>query len=71
MARTLENAKLLDSPVTDVMGAPYPVVDSMLPLERLTALLTRESPAVLVRQGGRLVGIVTRYDVLRHVAGLG
>jgi cystathionine beta-synthase len=71
MARTLENARLLDAPVTDVMGTPYPVVDSMMPLERLTALLSRESPAVLVRSGGRLVGIITRYDVLRHVAGLG
>ena len=70
MARTLENGTLLESPVSEVMGAPYPVVDAMLPLERLTTLLSRESPAVLVRRGGKLVGIVTRYDVLRHVSGI-
>jgi len=34
------------------------------------ALLTRESTAVLVRRGGALAGILTRYDVLRHVAGI-
>jgi CBS domain-containing protein len=27
--------------------------------------------AALVREGGRLVGIVNRYDVLREVAGIG
>jgi cystathionine beta-synthase len=70
MARSLEDGNLLESPVSDVMGPPYPVVDGMLPLERLTTLLSRESPAVLVRREGKLVGIVTRYDVLRHVSGI-
>ena len=70
MARSLENGNLLESPVSEVMGPPYPVIDAMLPLERLTTLLSRESPAVLVRRGGKLVGIVTRYDVLRHVSGI-
>jgi len=70
LARTLEDAKLLEQPVSAVMGPPFPVVDLLLPLERLTALLTKDSPAVLVRRGGRLAGIVTRSDVLRHVAGV-
>ncbi len=70
LARTLEDAALIERPVTEVMGAPFPVVDLQLPIDRLTALLTKESPAVLVRRDGRLAGIVTRSDVLRHVAGL-
>ena len=70
MARALENAAIVERTVVEVMGPPYPVVDSRLPIERLTALLTRDSPAALVRQDGRLTGIVTRYDVLRHVAGI-
>jgi predicted transcriptional regulator len=40
------------------------------PLIRLLALLTRKSPAVLVRRNDARVGILTRYDVLRHVAGI-
>jgi len=70
MTRALENGALLDGAVTEVMGPPYPVVDAALPLERLTTFLSRESPAVLVREKGRLVGIVTRYDVLQKVAGI-
>jgi len=70
MAQALENGKLLDRPVSEAMGPPCPVVDGHLPLERLTALLSREQPAALVRREGKLVGIVTRYDVLRQVAGI-
>jgi cystathionine beta-synthase len=70
MTRTLENGAQLEQPVSNLMGPPYPVVDAMLPLERLTAFLSRESPAVLVRRDGKLTGIITRYDVLRHVSGI-
>ena len=58
-------------PVAEVMGAPFPVVDADVPLDRLVSLLSKETPAALVRDGGRLVGIVNRYDVLREVAGIG
>jgi predicted transcriptional regulator len=47
------------------------VVDADVPLDRLVSLLSRETPAVLVRDGGHLVGIVNRDDVLRGVAGIG
>jgi cystathionine beta-synthase len=70
MARVLEDATLLDRTVSEVMGAPFPVVDADVPLDRLSALLSRETPAALVRKGGRIVGILNRYDVLRQVAGL-
>jgi cystathionine beta-synthase len=70
LAKTLENAALLEQPVSEVMDPPFPVVDLRLSLERVTALLTKDSPAVLVRREGRLAGIVTRSDVLRHVAGI-
>ena len=70
MARTLEDGTLLERSVAEVMNAPYPVVDAQLPLERLTALLSRDTPAVLVRRDGKLGGIVTRYDVLRQVSGI-
>ena len=68
-ARALENAKLLERPVTELMQAPFPVVDSQAPLERLTMLLSHEA-AALVRRHGSLVGILTRSDVLKRVAGI-
>jgi cystathionine beta-synthase len=70
MARALADAKVLDRPVTEVMQPPLPVVEPNTPLDRLSALLSRETPAALVRQDGALAGIVTRYDVLRQVAGI-
>ncbi len=70
MGRALEDARIIEGPVAEVMAPPFPVVDAMLPLERLSQMLSREVPAVLVRQGGKLVGIVTRYDVLHHMSGI-
>ena len=70
MARALSDPAALDRPVREVMDAPFPVVDEHWPVERLTALLKRETPAVLVRLDGRIAGIVTRYDLLHQLAGI-
>ena len=70
MARALEEPVTLDRPVQDVMDGPFPVVDADLPVDRLTTLLSRETPAALVRRDGKIVGIVTRYDVLHQLAGI-
>ena len=70
IARALADAKLLERAVSEVMQPPFPVVDATLPIERLNTLLSHETQAALVRREGRLVGIVTRYDVLRQVAGI-
>ncbi len=67
-ARALADASILEHPVRDVMEPPYPVVNGDLSLDSLTALLGREAPAALIRENGSLSGIITRYDVLRHVA---
>ncbi|MEX0935884.1 MAG: CBS domain-containing protein, partial [Gemmatimonadota bacterium] len=69
MAQVLENPELLDEPVEDLMEAPFPVVDSYLPLEQLTRLLSRANAAVLVRTDERITGIVTRFDLVRNLTG--
>jgi len=70
MATALETPAALDQPVRDLMDAPFPVVDGDWPVERLAALLSRETPAALVRRDGKLAGIVTRYDLLHQLAGI-
>jgi cystathionine beta-synthase len=70
MARAIGDASSLERPVRDQMEPPYPIVEADVPLERFSALLSRETPAVLVRADGAFVGIVTRYDVLHHMQGL-
>jgi cystathionine beta-synthase len=70
MARALEDGKILEKAVAEAMQPPFPVVDADVPLDRLSTLLSKETPAALVRRDGQLVGIVNRYDVLRQVAGI-
>ncbi len=70
MAQALSDSTVLERAVRELMEAPYPVVDETIALDRLTALLAREAPAALIRRAGQLAGIVTRYDVLHHVAGI-
>jgi cystathionine beta-synthase len=69
MQRALEQPTLLDRPVREVMEGPLPVVEVALTLDRLAPMLTKESPAALVTEGGQVVGIVSRYDVLQMMIG--
>ncbi len=69
MSTVIEDPELLDRPVESVMDAPFPVVDSHLNADEAARLLTRENPAVLVRDSGELKGILTRYDVVRDLTG--
>ncbi len=57
-------------PVGALMDRPFPDFEGEWPVERLTAMLSRETPADLVRRGGKLAGIVTRYDLLHQLAGI-
>ena len=66
-ARSLENTKLLDATVSDVMDAPFPIVESTQLLEAVVKLLSKSNPAVLVRTNGGVGGIVTRSDVLQYM----
>jgi cystathionine beta-synthase len=67
MTRALDQPTLLDRPVREVMDPPFPVVDAAQTTDRLASMLTRESPAALVERQGKIVGIVSRYDVLQHM----
>ncbi len=69
MARALAQPALLERPVSEVMEPPFPEVDAGTAVDRVGAMLTRESPAALVRRDGKLVGIVSRYDVLQQLIG--
>jgi len=69
MTRALAQPSLLDRPVREGMEQPFPEVDAGAPADRVGAMLTRESPATLVRKDGKLIGIVSRYDVLQQLIG--
>ena len=51
------------------MAAPLPVVASDVPVGEVTRLLTTGTSAVLVRHGGVVSGILTRFDMLQFIVG--
>jgi predicted transcriptional regulator len=69
MTRALTQPSLLDRPVREVMDPPLPVVDAGFPVDRLGPMLTKETPATLVQKSGKLIGIVSRYDLLQQLIG--
>ena len=69
MTTALEQPTMLDRAVRDVMEPAFPVVDGTLTLDRLAPMLSRETPAALIADHGKLVGIVSRYDVLQLMIG--
>jgi len=67
MAGVLDDASLLDRSAETAMGSPYPVVEAHVDEAEVTRLLTHRAPAVLIREDGRISGIVTRFDVVRDL----
>lgn len=65
----LQDSSVLDKPVEKLMAEPLPVVASEEPVEHVTRLLTSRNPAVLVRENGKVVGILTRFDMLQFIVG--
>ena len=66
-AKSLENSKVLDATVGDIMDPPFPVVEAGQPADAVSKLLSKSNPAVLVRDDGVVRGIVTRSDMLHFL----
>lgn len=62
-AKLLENRDLLNAKVSEVMDKSFPVVHADASAEEVKSKL-RESPAVLVENFKRIIGIITRADML-------
>jgi cystathionine beta-synthase len=49
------------------MDGPFPVVGAEVAMAGIGRMLSRQTPAVLVRGDAGLIGIITRYDVVRYL----
>ena len=65
--KSLEDTKVLDTTVSQVMEPPFPIVDDQQSADSVAKLLSKSNPAVLVRTNGKLTGIVTRSDLLAYL----
>jgi cystathionine beta-synthase len=66
-AKSLDDTKLLDSTVSQVMDGPFPIVDIDQPVDGVAKLLSKSNPAVLVRSNGHVQAILTRSDMLNYL----
>jgi len=66
-ASALDDVKILERAVSDVMDSPFPTVEAGQAVDAIVKVLSKANPAVLVREGGAIRGIVTRSDMLAFV----
>ena len=63
LAKVVRNRDMLTSPVSEVMESSFAILDVDASASEVTKRL-QTSPAVLVEEYGRIIGIITRHDVL-------
>jgi cystathionine beta-synthase len=68
LERAFGDPTLVGRTVVEAMDPPLPVVPDGASLDEAFALLSAGSPAVLATRAGRAVGVITKLDVLEHLA---
>ena len=56
--------------IREVMGDPLPQVPANSPIERITYILSHDSPAVFVEMPGAKLEVLTKFDLMDTIAGL-
>ena len=64
----VDNPEMRDTPISSVMGEPYPVVKAGTTLEEISKLITKNSAAVLVELNNGQYHIVTKFDIISAMA---
>jgi cystathionine beta-synthase len=68
MSSVLDDNKRLDLPVSKFMKPAFPVIGASSPIEHAIDFLKKKDSAVLIEEDHKLVGILTRYDVIEYMA---
>jgi cystathionine beta-synthase len=68
MKAVLENNSLLDKPVSQVMNPTFPIIGAESPIEHAIELLTKKYSAVLIEDNKKIIGLVTRYDLIEYMS---
>ncbi len=64
----LDNPELKDTPVSSVMGKPFPIVKEDTTIEALSKLIDKDNSAVVVELKGGGHHIITRHDLISAIA---
>lgn len=65
--KTKNPASLFNKPVYEIMDEALPIVSPSTSISDILALLSGDKPAVLVMNGGKLLGIITKIDVISAI----
>lgn len=63
MGKLVEDSKLLNAKVSEVMEESFPIIDAKTEIEEVKKML-KDRNAVLVSDFGRITDIITRYDLI-------
>lgn len=67
--KLLQNPDIKNEPVSKVMEKPFPVVENETSYSKISGLINRENPAVLVKTATGDYQIITKYDIIQALAG--
>ena len=68
MSAVLEKPAMFDAPVSALMQQPFPKVHIDEQINAAISLLSKKLHAVLVEEDGKIVGILTSYDVIEYMS---
>ncbi len=63
MSRLVEDSKILENNVKEVMEDCFPTIDAKTPIEEVKQVLKNQN-AILVSDFGRITDLITRYDII-------
>lgn len=64
----VEDRNNVDKRIELLMGPPLPVVAENDPIEKVSSLMNKEVPAVLVKMDNGKFQIITKYDVIQGMS---
>jgi len=63
----LDNKNMGDTPIREIMKAPFPIVKSTTSLDEISRLIKKGNSAILVEIEAGAYHIITKYDVISHI----
>jgi cystathionine beta-synthase len=69
--KLMENNDIKGQNVKSLMQAPFPIVGEKAPIEEVSKLITKDNNAVLLRDLGGNMHIITKHDIIEAVAKMG
>jgi len=67
-AQLIQNESLKQANVEQLMQKPFPIIDGNLAIEEVSKLISKENNAVLVKDLGGSVHIVTKHDIISAIS---